>query len=222
MPSAEAHHPGMASNPEDPPAAEDPRLQLGPTIRRRRQAAGLSLRELGARSGLAASTLSKIENSQISPTYDSLLRLVDGLGLDLAQLFDPTSVDPAHGRRVVTRRGGGVHYRTPHYDFEVLCAEVLGKRFVPFLATLTARSVTDFGQLPRHEGEEFVFVLEGRVEVHTDQHEPVLLQAGDSCYLDSTMGHGCLAVGEEPARILWVTSQAGFDPRAVRLIPQND
>ena len=86
------------------PAVEDPRQQLGPALRQLR-AAGLTLQELSQRTGLASSTLSKIENNLISPTYDSILKLADGLEIDVAQLFDPRSIEMSLGRRSVTRDG---------------------------------------------------------------------------------------------------------------------
>src|ERR1700739_2204951 len=71
---------------------KDPRDQLGPVLRHLRRASKMTLQELSERTGLASSTLSKIENNLISPTYDSILKLADGLKIDVAQLFDPASI----------------------------------------------------------------------------------------------------------------------------------
>lgn len=192
----------------------DPRAQLGPTLRRLRKRRGLTLRQVGDHTGLAVSSLSKIENNQVSPTYDSLLKLKNCLGLDLSQLFDPDSAESTAGRRTVTPRGQGVRYDTPQYEFEVLCTDVTKKLFFPFVATLKAHSLTEFGRLAKHQGEEFIYVLSGEVAVHTEHYAPAMLKPGDSCYLDSSMGHGCIAVGDAASRILWVTSTNGFDDAA--------
>ena len=106
------------------PAMHNPRLQLGPVLRDLRRKGGLTLQELSARTGLASSTLSKIENNLISPTYDSILKLADGLAIDVAQLFDPRSIQMSLGRRSVTRDGRGAAYRTRQYDYEMLCTDL--------------------------------------------------------------------------------------------------
>lgn len=192
-------------------SAADPRRQLGPALRQLRRAKNLTLQQLSAKTGLASSTLSKVENNLISPTYDSLLRLADGLKLDVAQLFDTKSTQMSLGRRSVTRDGGGASYRTAQYDYEMLCTDLSQKKFFPIVATIKARTVADFRDFPKHAGEEFIYVLSGEVEIHTEHYEPVRLSPGDGSYFDSSMGHACISVGKKPARILWVTSESGFD-----------
>ena len=64
-----------------------PASSIGDTLRRMRQARGLTLNELARRCDLAPSTLSKIENGQMSPTYDTILSLGEGLEVDVADLF---------------------------------------------------------------------------------------------------------------------------------------
>lgn len=176
-------------------------------LRRLRREAGLTLQELGDRCGLASSTLSKIENGQMSPTYDTILRVAAGLDLDMAELFTGTSSNDIGGRRTVTRRGQGVIRGTEQYSYEMLAAELSGKQFIPLLTTIEARSIADFPSLVRHSGEEFFYVLSGQVTLHTEHYAPTVLEAGDSCYFDSTMGHACVSSGEEPARILWICSR---------------
>jgi transcriptional regulator with XRE-family HTH domain len=193
------------------PAAEDPRLQLGPALRQLRRAGGFTLQELSQRTGLASSTLSKIENNLISPTYDSILKLADGLEIDVAQLFDPGSIQMSLGRRSVTRDGRGASYKTDQYDYEMLCTDLSQKKFFPIVATIKSHAVADFPELPKHAGEEFIYVLSGQVEIHTEHYEPVSLAPGDCIYFDSSMGHACVSAGKKPARILWVTSESGFE-----------
>jgi|ERR1700674_1467947 len=193
-------------------AAKDPRQQLGPALRQLRRAANLTLQELSDRTGLASSTLSKIENNLISPTYDSILKLADGLEIDVAQLFDPKSIQMSLGRRSVTRDGRGASYKTDQYDYEMLCTDLSQKKFFPIVATIKAHAVADFPELPKHAGEEFIYVLSGQVEIHTEHYEPVSLVPGDCIYFDGSMGHACVSAGTHPARILWVTSESGFEP----------
>ncbi|HMK81056.1 MAG TPA: XRE family transcriptional regulator [Xanthobacteraceae bacterium] len=180
---------------------------FGPRVRRLRHDAGLTLQELSLKTGLAFSTISKVEKSQISPTYENILRLADGLGVDVATLFTGTSVPVTTGRRSVTRAGRGVKHETPQYEYEMLCSDISQKQFVPLLTRLRAHDVAQFPRLLSHKGEEFVYVLSGTVSLYTDQYRPLVLEAGDSCYFDSTMGHACVSAGKEDAVILWVCSR---------------
>jgi hypothetical protein len=113
----------------------------------------------------------------------------------------------------VTRRGHGVVHATEQYNYEVLCAELAHKQFVPLLTTVKAHSLKEFPALLRHEGEEFIYVLRGKLTVHTDFYQPMELAEGDSCYFDSTMGHACVA-GDEDAQILWVCSNVRLPGQA--------
>lgn len=79
---------------------------------------------------------------------------------------------------------------------------MLNKHLVPIIAEPHARSRAEFGELVRHEGEEFVYVLAGTVDLHTDLYAPARLEAGDSMYFDSRTGHAYIAVGLKRCRVL--------------------
>lgn len=178
-------------------------------VRSLRQAAQLTLQELGKRSGLSVSTLSKIENNQLSPTYETLLRLAAGLQVEVAELFSSrAAASMTSGRRSITRAGEGIEHASPQYRYQLLCTELSRKHFLPLLTTIRARRLGEFTKLSRHEGEEFIYVLSGAIELHTEHYAPTRLYAGDSCYFDSAMGHACLSVGEADAQILWISSLA--------------
>lgn len=185
-------------------AANEP---LAVIVRRLRREAGLTLSELGKRSDISSSALSKIENGQMSPTYDTMQRLADGLGIDITDLFAGQRRKQSTGRLTVTRRSQGVRQSIAQYDYEMLCADVRRKQFVPMLATIKANDLRDFPNLVSHEGEEFIYVLEGRVTLNTEHYSPMGLEAGDCCYFDSTMGHAVVSTGNTPATILWVCSR---------------
>lgn len=143
--------------------------QFAGVVRQLRQRKGLTLQQLSSRSGLAVSTLSKIENSQLSPTYETLLRLADGVGVGVAELFDTSpKAEIASGRRSITRRGAGLRHVSPQYEYELYCSDLSRKRFIPFVTTITARSLQEFPAMPSHDGEEFIFVLSGAVELYTE------------------------------------------------------
>jgi len=81
-------------------------------------------------------------------------------------------------RRSSTGASNTVVVETPNYDYHYLCADLRDKRMVPILTRIRARSLAEFGELIRHQGEEFVYVLEGCIEVHLQFYTPLTLQVG--------------------------------------------
>lgn len=181
------------------------KARLGRSLKAIRTRMDLTLAEVAERTGVSVATLSKIENGQVSPTYDKLTQLCEGLGLDISVFFREPEQAPAPGvtaRRSITRRGEGLLVQTPNYDYRYLCADLANKGMVPILITIRARSLLQFSALSRHSGEEFVLVLRGRIEVHTEHYAPVTLESGEAIYLDSMMGHAFLTTGRSSAQML--------------------
>jgi transcriptional regulator with XRE-family HTH domain len=173
---------------------------------------GWTLAQVSERTGLPIGTLSKIENEKISLSYDKLIRISDGLGIDISSLFGAKSKSALEfvstGRRSITRSGDGSAIETTKYSHLYLAADLLNKQIVPIIAELKARSLLEFGPLIRHGGEEYAMVLNGVVEFHTELYAPVLLNKGDSIYFDSGMAHGYIAASHELCRVLSVCSSA--------------
>lgn len=177
---------------------------LGKRLKQLRMKAGLKMTDLAQATGLAQSTISKVESGAMSPTYDVLQKLAIGLGIDVARLFDDPPPRPAQGLRSITRRGSGKKHVTPVYAHEVLCSDIHGKRMTPFITRIVAHSVEEFPNLISHEGEEFFHVLDGEVVIYTDLYEPLTLTTGDSMYFDTSMGHATVSSGDKDATVLWV------------------
>jgi transcriptional regulator with XRE-family HTH domain len=191
----------------------------GEAIRSLRKQSRLSLTELAARTGLAVSTLSKIETGHVSLSYDKLMLISKALGVDMAELLDttphPGGAATYGGRRVVHRAGEGQHVETRSYSQVYLATELLNKRITPIYAELHARTLDDFfaefGDFVRHPGEEFTYVIEGDVAFHTELYAPLTLHAGDSIYFDSEMGHAYLKASDSPCRVITTCSARGRD-----------
>ena len=187
---------------------------LGGLIRIVRQRNGWTLREMSAVVGIPLSTLAKVETDKLSLTYDKLQQFTSRLGLTMAEFLAEGetaagSAGPAPavmGRRSVTTAGASVHIKTPNYDYEYLCADLRQKRMVPIITRVHTQDIGAFGDAVRHPGEEFVFVLEGRIEVHLEFYTPIVLEAGQGVYLDSAMGHAYVCKDCESALILGVCS----------------
>ena len=183
-------------------------LDLGARVRELRKARDWTLEQAAKQAGLARSTLSKIENGQMSPTYDALKKLATGLGISVPQLFTPPQRDQVIGRMSVTRMGEGAAHATTTYEHELLAETLTKKQMLPYRARVRARSMDEFDGWVRHDGEEFLYVLTGVVRLYTEYYEPVEMRRGDSAYYDGSMGHNVVSVSDEDALILWVTSLA--------------
>jgi transcriptional regulator with XRE-family HTH domain len=184
---------------------------LGKLIRNLRSTNGWTLKEMSERSGIPVSTLSKVEHDRLTLTYDKLLQLSQRLGMQMSELFaSPSETDPAiTARRSIGRLDQAVRVNTPNYDYFYLCSELRRKRMIPVLTHIRAQSVEEFGDLVHHSGEEYIYVLDGKVEVHTEFYDPVLLEQGESIYIDSNMGHAYLAAeGCVEAVVLGICSSA--------------
>lgn len=182
-------------------------LDLGKRVRELRKAHGWTLEQAARQAGLARSTLSKIENGQMSPTYEALKKLAEGLKISVPQLFTTPAQARAGGRLALTKAGEGQPHPTTTYEHEILAHDLTQKRMLPYRARVRARSIEEFDGWVRHDGEEFLLVLTGVVRLYTEFHEPADLRRGDSAYYDASMGHNLISLSEEDATVLWVTSQ---------------
>ncbi len=182
-------------------------LKLGERIKDIRSKMGLTLEEASQRTGLARSTLSKIENEQISPTFQAMQKLASGLHIDMPQLFEPPKKKVATGRRDFTKRGEGKPHPTPTYEHELLATQLSNKKMMPFKSTVRARAFEEYSDWVRHDGEEFLLILSGQVTFFSEFYEPMTMSEGDSVYYDANMGHMLISTSEEDAHILWVTAK---------------
>jgi transcriptional regulator with XRE-family HTH domain len=179
---------------------------LGRRVKALRALAGMTLKEVSERSLISISALSKIENNQLSPTYENIVRLAYGLDADIAALFADDSPVSVTGRRSIVRSGHGIRHETPNYIYEMLCTDLSRKHMIPALVKVKAHEAKEFGPLLSHDGEDLLYIVSGAVTLHTEYYEPVRLSTGDCAYFDSRMGHGCVSGGSEDAIVFWVCS----------------
>ena len=181
-------------------------LDLGSRVRDLRKARNWTLEQAAQQAGLARSTLSKIENGQMSPTYDALKKLAVGLDISVPQLFTPPVKDQINGRMVITKNGQGTAHATTTYEHELLADGLTKKQMLPYRARVRARSIDEFDGWVRHDGEEFLYVLTGVIRLYTEFYEPIEMRRGDTAYYDASMGHNVVSLSDEDATILWVTA----------------
>ena len=182
----------------------------GAALRDLRAAKGWTLADVKDRRGLPVSTLSKLENGKMGLSYDKLMKLGNGLGVDIAQLLsgnrnaDQGATHLASGRRTITRAGEELIIDAPSYRYAYQAVELLNRAIHPMLVEIKAKSLEGFGEFSRHSGEEYSYVTDGVVEFHCDLYAPATLKTGDSIYFDAGMGHAYIAAAPGLCRILSV------------------
>jgi transcriptional regulator with XRE-family HTH domain len=191
------------------------RPTLGSLLRGLRTRNRWTLKEMSERTGIPLSTLAKVEHDRLTLTYDKLQQLSQRLNLRIADLFseaDESADAPITARRSIGRLADAVRVNTPNYEYFYMCPELRRRRMVPVVTRIRARSIEEFGELIHHPGEEYIYVLHGPVEIHTEFYEPITLQTGESIYIDSTMGHAYVAPdGNKDAAVLGICSSADDD-----------
>src|SRR5262245_25142315 len=137
---------------------EEIAASLGPRLRTARAAAGLTLRDLSAVTGLSQPFLSRLERGQVSASIANLLQICRALDLSMSSLLEgeaPTALD-----RVVFR-GGGAPVAADGYSFRQLAPGLRSRRMDAFLLDFPPRRAMEL--VVAHEGEELLFVLEGLI-----------------------------------------------------------
>lgn len=191
----------------DRPRAVEPHQELAQRIRRWREARGWNQQALADRAGFARSTLSKIENGLLSPTFEILLKLALGFDCDLADLVraeQPSLV----GRMVIDRGAAGEAIVNPNTHLWPLGAALKGRPFQSMLVEFTQSDLAGFGDWNRHDTDDMLHVLSGTLVLHTEGYAPTTLHPGDTVQFDGAMPHACLTGGPGTCRCLYV-----FAPR---------
>lgn len=194
------------------PAGGTEEVSFGWRIRTMRKAAGLTLENLGAASGMSRAALSKIERGEMSPTYESLLKLARGLGTDLATLVSGRR--PVGGGYDVTRVGEGVEYRDRRFLHRLIAPDLPDRTLFAFVTEVRATHLEGYGPWDSHDSEDVLYVLDGAIAVHLADRDTVELQRGDSMQMDGRIPHALVALpskgGKPPrkpvARLLWVSA----------------
>lgn len=183
-------------------------FRIGEKIRGQRQLRRLTLQELSELTGLSKPLLSQIENEQVVPPLATLLKIARGLKVDIHFFFE----EEGNRQKLVLTQGDAlrpdlqrqaVNAANRPYTYHSLAQGMRHKHMEPFLVEV-ANTEWDDRLLFSHEGEEeFLYVLDGEIELHYGD-EIYRMKAGDSVYYDSSQPHGLVSVGELQARIVAV------------------
>ena len=147
----------------------------------------MTLEQAAERTGLAVSTIYKIENGKVSPSFEICC---DSHGAMVSGWSSSLSPDRSSTTQLTVRAPGRALGRGQGVWYAVLC-NATGKKIIPLIGTISAAG-DSVPPILIVIGEELLFVLEGEVELMVEHYEPVILGAGDYAYYDNTIRHGVL------------------------------
>lgn len=203
----------MASKKNDP--ADSAANIIGQRLRELRQENRWTLTEVATRTGISAGTLSKLENGKTELNFSSVNKLASGLGLRVTELTNPKS--SVTGQRTLTPANSGVIFEHPDIDYEILCNELSNAQQGYLRGIVKAKRLDPSLPWHRHKGLEFIYVLSGTLELHTEHYAPTILKRGDSLLFDSSMGHHYVSKGRGEAEILITMSLEDYENIAEQL-----
>lgn len=201
-PKYHGYTPGKALEPSAslPPKRES----LGERIRKARELRGLTLKDLSSRTGISVAMLRKIENNQVIPPLGELIKLGKAVEMKMGYFLSsgeekPMTVVRADSRKPISRFGAKRSARYGYF-YESLAPEKANRFMEPFLITMVPSEIKE---LSCHDGQEFIFVLEGEMQAQVgDQVE--ILRPGDAIYYDSQTPHLVKCAGSRTTKILAV------------------
>ncbi|MFW5822401.1 MAG: helix-turn-helix domain-containing protein [Tangfeifania sp.] len=181
--------------------------KLGKKIKQFREFRQLSRENLAMNANLDIRQLEKIEEKGFMPSLGHLIKISRALGVRIGTfLDDQEQVGPA-----VTKAGGekkSLSFSTKdeqtreHLNFFSLAQDKAGRHMEPFIVEIEPSKESDY-KLSTHEGEEFIYVLDGSIEINYGK-DIYQLEKGDTIYIDSVVAHNVHAAGSKSAKILAV------------------
>lgn len=182
---------------------------VGQRLSKIRSENGWTLKAVANLTGISVGTLSKLENGKTQLNFSSVNKLASGLGLRVTDLTNPAQT--VSGQRTFTPAMSGVVFRTEDIDYEVLCSEISNSQQGYLRGVVKARKFNPNLPWHKHQGQEFIHVLRGTLELHTEHYAPLILKTGDSTLFDSSMGHHYVSKGRTNAEILITMSLEGYE-----------
>ena len=172
--------------------------RIGRNVKELRKTGKLSLKQLAEQTNLSVALLSRIENGLVTPSLGTLRAMGDYLKVDIGYFFRQ-GMEEGY---VIARKGDrpSITSATRHYELEPLAQGLENQFMEPIIVTMLVRD-DEPAKLVDHEGQEFCYVLEGKMEL-TLGDKKFVLNPGDSAYFRGVFPHGGKSLGKKPARSL--------------------
>jgi transcriptional regulator with XRE-family HTH domain len=196
----------MARNKDTDSSAEG--QKIGRAVKELRHKKHITLHDLAAKTGIAKTVLDEIENGDVVPPVATLLKLAKVFNVGMASFFEEETADMkisvtrSGERKKIRRRPHHHHEGEVDYIYESLETRMADKHMEPLLVEFQPVETGDM-IFTNHEGEEFIFVLEGKLEFRTDDRVE-RLEPGDTIYFESDINHGFRSLDGNPAMAIAV------------------
>ena len=182
---------------------------VGNKIKGLRETKNISIEEIAERSGLTVEQIQSIENDQTLPSLGPLIKIARALGVRLGTFMDDNdALGPVVTRAKDRERDSSISFSNgatdarKHMEYHPLAQQKAGRHMEPFVIDINPTETQEF-QLSDHEGEEFIYVMSGEVEIAYDK-DIYHLQEGDSIFYDSIVKHHVHGAPGKSAKILAV------------------
>ncbi len=180
---------------------------VGAKIKGIRESKNLTIEEISERSGLSLEQINSIENDQNLPSLGPLIKIARALGVRLGTFMDDNdALGPVVTRAADRERDSSISFSNgatdarKHMEYHPLAQQKAGRHMEPFIIDINPEETKEF-KLSAHEGEEFIYVMEGDLEIDYGK-EKYTLQQGDSIYYDSIVKHHVHSAPGKSAKIL--------------------
>lgn len=197
-------------------------MTIGERLRHIRKKQSLTLIKLSELCGVSASTLSRMENTDLSVNLEKLQRIAAALGIDHPELFSninfkrgrkDNSPEKVLARRSIERNGQAKILNEGDMKIRYLFSD-LSKKQMDIMHIEIQPTPIEETEFMKYPGEKLLHVLEGVIEVYSEYYTTTRFEAGDSLYMDSNMWHCAIAKEGKPACILVVYSPNPNHPHA--------
>ena len=184
---------------------EEISAEMGMRVKKARESRGLSIFDIYLRTNIDVEQLSQIEEGTVIPPLGTVIKLAKALNIKIGYLVSGKeekayTIVRKDDRKVISRYDQSKEKRYG-YEYEPLAPHKTDRHMEPFLVTLEP-SETEH-ERSTHDGQEFIFVLQGKMEVRIED-EIHILEPGDSIYYDSTVPHLVKCHNKETTKILAV------------------
>ena len=182
---------------------------VGSKIKGLRETKNLSIEEIAERSGLTVEQINSIENDVNLPSLGPLIKIARALGVRLGTFMDDNdALGPVVTRAKDREKDSSISFSNgatdarKHMEYHPLAQQKAGRHMEPFVIDINPEENPNF-QLTAHEGEEFIYVMQGEVEIEYGK-DKYLLTEGDSIFYDSIVKHHVHGAPGKSAKILAV------------------
>ena len=182
---------------------------VGSKIKGIRESKNISIEEVSERSGLSTEQINSIETDQNLPSLGPLIKIARALGVRLGTFLDDSdALGPIVCRAADREKDSSISFSNgasdarKHMEYHPLAQQKAGRHMEPFVIDINPEEKPDF-QLSAHEGEEFIYVMQGEVEIVYGK-ETYNLKEGDSIFYDSIVNHHVHGAPGKAAKILAV------------------